>query len=95
MVERPRAHRERYSARAPAHEVIHQSFSFSDWSAILAAKEKEHEELREELGAIRRATRLNQPFGAPEFVKTLESKHARRLNRRPPGRPAKPKASAA
>jgi len=70
-------------------------FSTGDWTVILTEKEQQHEELREELAAIRRATRLNQPFAAADFIKALENTHTRRLHRRPPGRPQKPKSVAA
>ena len=83
-----------HTANAHPHALLHMKsfakrFSFTDWSTILAAKEKDHEDLRDQLAAIRLATRLNQPLGSADFVQILERKHARRLQRRSPGRPAK------
>ena len=83
-----------HTGAAPPHALLHKKsftdrFTTTDWAAILHKKERDQEELREELAAIRRATRLNQPLAAADFVERLESKHRRKLNRRPPGRPAK------
>ncbi len=64
-------------------------FTKPDWQAILTQKETDKAENRLELAAIRRATRLNEPFAAPGFTKSLEQAHDLRLLRRPPGRPAK------
>ena len=89
-----------HTGAAPPHALLHKKsftdrFTATDWAAILAEKERDEEAVREELAAIRRATRLNQPFAAADFIQTLENKHTRRLHRRPPGRPAKPKTLAA
>lgn len=70
-------------------------FTTTDWAAILVEKERQREDDREELAAIRRSTRLNEPLGNADFVKSLESKHARRRLRRKPGRPARPRSIAA
>ena len=60
-------------------------FNKEDWTNILANKPDD----REELAAIRRATRHDEPFAAPGFVRSLEDAHNLRLLRRPPGRPMK------
>jgi len=81
-----------HTGQAPAHALLHMPsftnrFTMEDWTTILASKEED----REELAAIRKATRDNVPFAAPDFVQNLESANSIRLHRRPPGRPSKPK----
>ncbi len=79
-----------HTGQAPAHALLHMPsftnrFAKKDWTAILANKEED----REELASIRKATRDNVPFAAPDFIHNLESAHGCRLERKPPGRPAK------
>jgi len=66
-------------------------FITTDWQNFLKQKEIDDQQNRVELAAIRRATRLNEPFAAPGFTKSLEEANHLRLLRRPPGRPARPK----
>ena len=82
------------ATRAPAWldtRPFDQRFTHRDWASILS----ESRDDRNQLAAVRSATRNNEPLGSPDFVQTLEFVHSRRLLRRPPGRPSKPQLQAA
>jgi len=87
------------SARAHAHEAIHDpalagdwtarldGWNFDQWNDILNAMATPQQSGWD---SIRRATATGEPLGTPEFVSTLERAAGRRLQVLPRGRPPKP-----
>jgi len=62
-----------------------------DWAELLATQEADEESIR----AIRESTRTGRPLGDEAFVKRVERELDVDLERKPVGRPRKPRVKAA